>query len=195
MLTPLELKRSAAAEIAQKYNSTKRLTFSLKSFNINESVEKGETHVDFSYTEARPDESHTVNLSSSGKGIVAALFNGLLGQYKDEYGSVGSITFDKINVKTYIEAESQSSEVEFMIDFRNGRKQIATFRARSRSILSAAALCVMKCFQFYINLEISFHKMRAVLEDARKRGRSDIAARIVTDMSKIVEFNSYEPRL
>ena len=194
MITPAELKRDAVEEIINEYIVKKSLTFSLKTINLNEDIKKQITNIIVRYDEGPNYGSVEVELTGKGKGMAAALFNALKEKYGEQYRSVNSILFEGVRVKTFMEKGSENSEIEFEIDFRNGRKEVVTFRARRRSIAVAAALTVMRSFEFYINSELAFHRMRDLLADAKKRGRSDISSRLISDLSKIVEFNCYDPR-
>ena len=65
---------------------------------------------------------------------------------------------------------------------------VSEFVSRSDSIIRSAFATTLKAFQFYMNCEASFDKIKIALDDATKRNRGDIQQRCLTDLSKITEM-------
>ena len=70
----------------------------------------------------------------------------------------------------------------------------AEFQHQSRSMIYSAYAAALEAFQFYINCERAFEKIKFVLEDAEKRNRGDTIQACIYDMSKLTEVNSYEKK-
>ena len=78
----------------------------------------------------------------------------------------------------------------FRVEIRN--HGIVEFESTSNSIMHSSFSATLEAFQFYINCERTFQKMKLIMDDAKARNRSDIFQRCLFDLSALTEMNSYE---
>ena len=71
---------------------------------------------------------------------------------------------------------------------------ISEFQHESRSMIYSSFVSALEAFQFYINCERTFDKIKLAVEDASERNRGDIIQACLADLSKLTEVNTYEQK-
>ena len=84
------------------------------------------------------------------------------------------------------------TEVVIVVDVKD--HGVAEFGCTSRSILHSSFMATLGVFEFYVNCEKTFHKIRLFLDDATTRNRGDIIQSCMTDLSKLTEVNTYDKK-
>ena len=166
-----------------------KITLTLVSLNLVEDPK--ETNVTLSVEESGLHK----NISGVGVGIVDAGFNALLEEYKDRYKSLDTIQLSDV----YFQVDhsdkrelSLKSKTMLKLEFRNDFKDRMCFSEKTRSMSYTSISVLVKAFEFYINCELLFKRLRFLIQEAEARGRSDIASNYKYALSKVVEVTSYQ---
>jgi hypothetical protein len=119
---------------------------------------------------------------------VKELFSKVLGESKISFAPLAiniseslENDFTVVNI-LFSEKLSQSTNTDF---------GISEFQHQSRSMIYSSFISTLQAFQFYINCEICFHKIKLALEDAKTRNRGDIIQSCMLDLSKLTGVNTY----
>lgn len=166
-----------------------KVTLTLASVNLIEDPK--ETNVTLSVEESGLQK----NISGVGVGIVDAGFNALLEEYKEKYKSLDTIQLSDV----YFQVDhsdkrelSLKSKTMLKLEFRNDSKDRMCFSEKTRSMSYTSISVLVKAFEFYINCELLFKRLRFLIQEAEARGRSDIASKYKYALSKVVEVTSYQ---
>jgi hypothetical protein len=81
------------------------------------------------------------------------------------------------------------TDVIFRLEIRN--QGMSEFSCQSRSVVHASLQAMMDAFQFYVNCDRCFRKLKLFLANANERNRGDISQGILTDMAKLTAVNNY----
>ena len=84
------------------------------------------------------------------------------------------------------------SKTDIKIEFKNNSKQRSCFSERTTSMGFTAVSVLVKAFEFYINCELLFKRMKFLIEDAQRRSRQDIVSEYRYVLSQVVEVTSYQ---
>ena len=71
-------------------------------------------------------------------------------------------------------------------------KDKTCFSENTTSMSFTGISVLVKAFQFYINCELLFKRLKFLIEDAEKRSRPNVAAKYKYDLSKVVEVTNYQ---
>jgi|TARA_X000001388_G_scaffold77480_2_gene78493 hypothetical protein len=196
MRTPQEHKRSSVKEILNKTLSSTLTKLTPTAILVHESIEDDFTKVDFSFKEAYGDATRTVILKQiSGLGFVDCLFKGCLQEYSEKYNSLSNIMLSDLKINPIFSLAKNTArtdaktDVSICVEIRD--HGIAEFRSRSRSIVYSSFVATLEAFQFYINCQRSFEKLKWIIDDARQRNRNDTVQSCLKDISAITEMNTY----
>ncbi len=166
-----------------------KVTLTLASLNLVEDPK--ETNVTLSVEESGLQK----NISGVGVGIVDAGFNALLEEYKEKYKSLDTIQLSDV----YFQVDhsdkrelSLKSKTMLKLEFHNDSKDRMCFSEKTRSMSYTSISVLVKAFEFYINCELLFKRLRFLIQEAEARGRSDIASKYKYALSKVVEVTSYQ---
>ena len=196
--TPQQFRRESVKKLFDKVLKESKTELSPLSINISESLEDDFTTVDMTFSEK---SSHSVKVCSlkdiKAKGFVDGLFLGLHGQYADKYHSLDKIKLVDIMVNPIMKASTKRGSdamtaVVFRVEVQN--HGVSEFQHESRSMIYSSFVSALEAFQFYINCERTFDKIKLAVDDAKERNRGDIIQACLTDLSKLTEVNTYEQK-
>ncbi len=194
--TSQEFRRESVKELFDRILGNEKTSLAPLSINISESFDDDFTTVDLVFTEKTAQSSKTIKLEKvKAKGFVDGLFLGLHSNYAHEHKSLDKIKLVDIMVNPIMKAStSRGSDAKTSVVFRVEVKShgISEFQHKSRSMIYSSFVSALEAFQFYINCEKTFHKIKFAVHDAQSRNRGDIVQRCLTDLSKLTEVNTYE---
>ena len=141
------------------------------------------------------DGDEKITISGTGVGLVDAGFNALLGHYNESYRSLNTITLSDL----YFQVDHKSSaglslksKTKMKLEFRNDMKDKTCFSERTTSMGFTGVSVLIKAFEFYMNCELLFKRLKFLISEAENRGRSDVAAKYKYELSKVVEVTNYQ---
>ena len=195
--TPQQFRREGVIGLFDKTLGKTKTSLVPLSISASESLRDDFTTTDFSFEESG-DTSGVVSISDSkGKGFIDGLFAGLHRYYIEKYPSIEKIRLVDIMVNPIMKVRTKlGSDAKASIVFRvevDGHG-ISEFQHKSRSVIYSGFSAALSAFQFYINCERSFYKIKFACDDAAQRNRGDIMQSCMTDLSKLTEMNTYAKR-
>ncbi len=191
MKTPEESKRNDLRDLFQSILRDNVIALSPVSVSAKEVFDNKESEVSFAFNEKISGKSKKVSLRSvKGKGLVDCLFRGCKSKYSESYPSLQSVELVDFKVMPIFSMKKPGSraETDIVLSVKVGDRGVSEFVSRSDSIIRSAFTTTLKAFQFYMNCEASFDRIKIVLDDATKRNRGDIQQRCLSDLSKITEM-------
>jgi len=196
MKTPQEHKRTSVKEILSKTLGSTLTRLVPVSIVVEESIQDDFTKVDFSFQEAHGSTIRKVDMREiSGLGFVDCLFKGCIQEYSQKYNSLSNIMLSDFRISPIFSMAKNSvrtdakTDVAICVEIKD--HGIAEFRSRSRSIVYSSLVATLEAFQFYINCQRSFEKLKWIVDDAKQRNRNDTVQSCLKDMSAITEMNTY----
>jgi len=160
-----------------------------------ENIKDNIAQIKCSFYETCNKKKSVKKLNSTGRGLIDALFGGLLEHYSESYRSLKNITFVGFAIKPDFETSETSgsdASVEVVIEFLNSSRKIMTFRSKNRSVVSASVESIFAAIEFYINSELAFRRLKFLILDAKERDRGDLLSLYKYQISAIVSVTSYE---
>lgn len=193
-MTPEEVYRLDTISLIKKILKGKYRILKLKSLSFQESYSGQKTTINSTMTIGFGRRNKVIE--SEGVGIVDSLFKGLKNCFSADYVSLESIRLHSFRVYTSLAnpASVGSTEdcVTVMVEFVNAYEKVVPFRFSSSSLTRSVAHCLTGAFEFYINSELCFRRLKELVSDASSRGRHDIKDLYISDMVNIVGVSSYE---
>jgi translation initiation factor 2 beta subunit (eIF-2beta)/eIF-5 len=193
--TPQEFKRKEVKELFSKVLGESKISFAPLAINISESLENDFTVVNILFSEKLSQSTNTQAINEiRAKGFVDGLFIGLYEKYIETYPSLKKIKLLDLMVNPIMKASTtRGSDAQTSVVLRVKVKDfgISEFQHQSRSMIYSSFISTLQAFQFYINCEICFHKIKLALEDAKTRNRGDIIQSCMLDLSKLTGVNTY----
>ncbi len=194
--TPQEFRRESIKELFERILGDEKTSLAPLSINISESFDDDFTTVNLVFTEKSSHSTKTVELDKiKAKGFVDGLFLGLHNNYAEKHKSLDKIKLVDIMVNPIMKASNnRGSDAKTSVVFRVevGKHGISEFQHESRSMIYSSFVSALDAFQFYINCEKTFHRIKLVVEDAESRNRGDIVQRCLADLSRLTQVNTYE---
>ena len=194
--TPQEFRRENVKELFEKVLKNQKTKLEPLKISVDETWESDFTTVDVLILYSKGDEKREINIrESQAKGFVDGVFKGCHNSFIQDAPSLSNIklvdykltpSFKNVKDKTGSDA---SVEVSIMMEVKD--HGLAEFSSSSRSILYSSMAATLEAFEFYINCEDTFRKIKLILEDAKHRNRADIVQSCISDLSKITEVNTY----
>lgn len=134
-------------------------------------------------------------VTGKGKGLVDAIFNGLLGRYAIEYQSLKTVELVDFRVDGHMGTKKAKTGGDAMatvtVEVRNSEGKLFTFSDESRSIIGSSARAVLAIAEYFINAERAFITLYKSRKDAQERNRPDLLARYTHEMAEVVKSTSY----
>lgn len=194
--TPQEFKRTEVKKIFDKVLKESKTVLSPISITVSESLDDDFTTTDFSF-EMKGNEDKIVTLENQkGKGFVDGLFTGLHSYFSNNFNSLDKIKLSDYNVNPIMSNSKKSmgtdAQASVSLSVMVGQHGTSEFHHTSRSMVYSSFVSALEAFQFYINCERSFHKIKLFIEDAKQRNRGDVASVCIYDLSKLTEVNTYD---
>jgi len=195
--TPQDFRRENVKELFDKILKDNKTKLVPKDITIKESVDSEFTSVDFSLDMISGEETKTYNfIDVQGKGFVDAIFTTCYEEFVELFPSLKNLSLVDLIVKPIFSMSKKDTGTDARTDiiFRVEIKEhgLSEFSARSRSIVHASFQAMMETFQFYINCDKTFHRLRECLDDANRRHRGDTAQAYIVDLSQLTTVNTYE---
>ena len=194
--TPQEFRRENVKELFSKILMSQKMLLEPLKIAVNETWQSDFTTVDLEMLQIQGDIKSPIHvIELEAKGFVDGIFKACHKTFLEEFSSLENIKlvdyklvpkFKKENSKTGSDA---SVEVSVAMEIRD--HGIAEFNSSSRSILYSSLVATLEAFEFYINCEKTFKKIKLILEDAKQRNRGDIVQSCISDLSKLTEVNTY----
>tara|TARA_B100000989_G_scaffold217976_1_gene166114 strand:+ start:551 stop:1144 length:594 start_codon:yes stop_codon:yes gene_type:complete len=193
--TPQHFRREKVKTLFNKILKENKTVLTPASISCYESLDDDFTTTDFSFEE-KGNVSRIVNLTDiKGKGFIDGVFKGLYEYYVADYTSIEKIKLVDIMVNPIMKASKKlGSEAKASVLFRIevDNHGLAEFHHESRSMIYSCFVSALEAFQFYINCERTFQRIKFIIDDATIRNRGDILQLCLNDLSKLTEVNTYE---
>lgn len=194
-ITPQQFRRDNVKKLHQKVLQDNRVVFTPLAISTHDSIEDDFTTVDLSFSEESLGSKKLVQIRGiKSNGFVDGLFLGLYKNYVQSYNSLSKLKLVDLMVNPIMKAStSRGSDAKTSVIFRvevEGHG-LSEFQHESRSVIYSSFISALEVFQFYINCEKTFQKIKLVIEDAQARNRGDIVQDCLTDLSKLTEVNTY----
>ena len=190
--TPEEVCRADTLKLIKKTLKGEYKPMIIESFSFQENYDESE--VETKACVKLGGKRYT--LDSTGVGVLDAAFKGFQHVFAKDYRSLAPITLKAFRVYTDLSAtpsiESTKERVTVVIELVNSHGRVVPFRFSSLSLTKSLILCLSGAFEYYINSESCFRKLRALIAEANSRGRSEIAANYISNLVNIVGVSSYE---
>ena len=193
--TPDEFRRESVRSLFDKVLREQKIRFNPLSITASESLNDDFTTTEFSFEQLGCDEKIITVTESRAKGFVDGIFTGLYNEYVNNYPRLEKLRLVEIMVNPIMKASTNlGSDAKATVVFRLEVEKhgIAEFKHKSRSMIYSSFVAALDAFQFYINCEKTFHRIKLVVEDATTRNRGDILQDCFSDLSKLTEVNTYE---
>ena len=136
-----------------------------------------------------------IDFEGSGVGLVDAGFNAFLNHYADRYKSLSTISLTDLYFKVdhkKSKGPDLKSKTLMKIEFSNDDKNKTCFSEKTTSMGFTGIGVLAKSFEFYINCELLFKRMKFLIEDAESRNRFDVSSKYKYVLSKVVEVTNYQ---
>ncbi len=177
-------------EYVEEYLQEKKLKLEIIEYTLRESPSGAYLGLTLS------ESGSEISLESTGVGIVDACYNALMSGFADRYPSLSSIeltdAYFRTNVRTGLETDiSMKSRMVINLEFKNKSKNRMSFSSKTSSVSYSAVSTLVRAFEFYMNCEMLFKRLRFLVEEAQERNRSDIAQKYYYALSKVVEVTNY----
>ncbi len=194
--TPQEFRRNDVKKLFDKILKTKKIKLEPLDIVVKESLDSDFTLVDLAVNEVCGDITRTVEISErEAKGFVDGMFKACYKQYKDQHNSLKNIKLIDYQIaprfsksKNTMGSEAETA-VTLMVEVKD--HGVAEFNCVSRSILYSSFVATLESYQFYMNCDRTFEKIKMIIEDAQSRNRGDIAQQCMSDLSLLTGVNTY----
>ena len=144
--------------------------------------------------------SESKEITGTGKGVVDALFTGIMNCLEKEYISLSELSLVDFSIegdferKTYKKSNTDVDvEARLLMQSSGGLEFI--FRERSPSMNTAAIKVVLKVMEHFINAERAVGVLYECIGDAKKRQRGDLVDNYLRELSELVRSISYEKKI
>ena len=167
--TPQHFRREKVKKLFDKVllqNKTQLIPISI---NTSESLNDDFTTTDFSFEEIGENQKIVTISDSKGNGFIDGLFLGLHNHYVGKYNSLEKLKLVDIMVNPIMKAaKNMGSDAQASVLFRVEVENhgIAEFQHKSRSMIYSSFVSTLEAFQFYINCEKAFYKIKFAAIDA-----------------------------
>ena len=195
LITPSEVLNSELNKRVRRVLGSNYHNMSIDRLTLSENLLDEVSEVSFSLKVG----DDITEIYGSGKGIVDALFSGMLRAMGEEYVSLRELSLLDFSVegdfenKKYKQRNTDANvEVRLLVQSSNIS---FIFRERSASINTAAIKAVLKLVEHFINSERAVEIIYNCIKDARKRERGDLADEYLRELAELVRSISYEKKI
>ena len=192
--TPEEKKQARCEEISRTVLQNDYVSFEIENFTLRENLREDISVVQFTLISDDPELNGVVK--SSGRGLVDALFNGLLTHLSSSFYSLENLHFEdfavKIALKEGVVRSRADAPVEIRLTMATSQFNRVYFRHKSRSMVSAAIEVVRKTVEYFVNMELAVVQIQENIHDAKERRRPDIINVNTAKLTELVSIISYE---
>lgn len=194
--TPQEFRRENIKQLFEKILNNQKTKLEPLKITVDESWKSDFTTVDMQILYSKGEVSRQITISETqAKGFVDGVFKGCHSSFIKENPSLANIKLVDYKLKpSFKETKDKTGsdakvEVNIMMEVKD--HGLAEFTSTSRSILHSSMAATLSAFEFYINCESTFRKIKLILEDAKQRNRGDIVQSCISDLSRLTEVNTY----
>lgn len=194
--TPQEFRRENLKELFEKTLRARQTKLEPFGISVKESWDDDFTVVDLAINESVDGlQQRREIVETKAKGFVDGIFKACHKQYVTDRESLKNIELIDYRVKPKFSNSNKTmgsdaeTEVTLMVEVKD--HGVAEFSCNSRSILYSSFAATLEAFQFYINCDKAFKKIKLVLEDAQARNRGDIAQLCMSELAMLTGVNTY----
>lgn len=194
--TPQEFRRENLKELFEKTLRARQTKLEPFGISVKESMDDDFTVVDLAINESVDGlQQRREIVETKAKGFVDGIFKACHKQYVTDRESLKNIELIDYRVKPKFSNSNKTmgsdaeTEVTLMVEVKD--HGVAEFSCNSRSILYSSFAATLEAFQFYINCDKAFKKIKLVLEDAQARNRGDIAQLCMSELAMLTGVNTY----
>jgi len=194
--TPEDFRRENIKQLFDKTLKEDKIRLEPISLTVSENRDSDFTNVSFSFDLFEGEDKTNYSFSNiEGKGLVDAIFTKCHDVLVKQHPSLKNLALVDLIVKPIFSMSHKQTgtdaktDIFFRLEIKN--YGISEFVVRSRSIVHASFEAILAAFQFYMNCEKSFCKLKSFLADAKKRHRGDVEQQIVTQLAQLTTMNSY----
>jgi hypothetical protein len=130
-----------------------------------------------------------------GVGLVDATFDALVGMLVSDYPSLAHIRFVSFSLSgeggTGERGSRTDAEVRARLDVVNEVGRTFVFTDSSRSVAASSIRVTLSAVEYFVNSERAFFRVRSFLDDAKAKGRPDLADRYTQMLTQLVQNSSY----
>lgn len=134
-------------------------------------------------------------IQGEGVGLVDSGFDAFIKRFEEDNPSLKTISLTDV----YFQIDNRDkdtvdlrSKTLMKLEFQNSRKSKVIFENKTTSMGFTAVGVLAKAFEFYINSEHLFKRMKFLVKDAESRSRPDVAAKFRYVLSHVVGVTSYQ---
>tara|TARA_Y100001937_G_scaffold127771_1_gene201070 strand:+ start:1884 stop:2483 length:600 start_codon:yes stop_codon:yes gene_type:complete len=195
--TPEEFKRENIKQLFGKILSSQKVKLEPLKVSVDETWKSDFTTVDLEIQLTKGEVSETVKIKESqAKGFVDGMFKACHQAFAEKCPSLCNLKLVNYELTPSFKKSKNTigsdASVEVSITMEVKDHGVAEFSSTSRSILHSSVAVTLEAFQFYMNCESTFRKIKLILEDANQRNRGDIAQSCIADLSTLTQVNTYE---
>ena len=194
--TPQEFRRENLKNLFEKTLQARQVKLEPLDISVKESWNSDFTDVDLAINETVGGLQDCRQLvQDKAKGFVDGIFKACHSQYVEDHASLQNIKLIDYQVKPKFSKSKKTmgsdaeTEVVLMVEVKD--HGIAEFSCTSRSILYSSFVATLEAFQFYINCDRAFKRIKLVLVDAQARNRGDIAQLCMSELAMLTGVNTY----
>ena len=196
MKTPQQVKRKQVSELFDNVLKSERYSFKPSAIQINESLNQDKTLCSFKYKSKVKNCTEEISINEiQGSGFVDCIFSGLKNKYQSDFNSLENIRLLNLSVRPNFNYKKDSlgtsAQVEVGLKLEIRSSDHAEFYHCSNSLVNSGLAAALEAFEFYINCENCFYKLKHILRDAESRNRFDTVEKCLLGLSSITEFNRY----
>jgi hypothetical protein len=195
LLTPSEVLQTELNKLVKFILGEDYLKLSINHLSLNENLLEEVSYIScwLNINKVKHD------IEGTGKGIVDALFSGLIQELESKYVSLENLRLMDFSVegdfeKKYKSLSNTDVDVEVRVLIQSSGSDFI-FRERSASMNTAAIKVVLKVFEHFINSERAVEVTYECIQDAQKRSRPDLLEQYTRNLSELVRNINYEKKI
>ena len=179
-----EISRDGVRSVCREYLASDMVTLSPREIVYTKKEKLDNCTVKFSFKDS--SENRISKISASGGNFVDSLYRGCSKKYSKLYPSLSNLVFAGSSIATKKEKEEVTLKVKEL-----STKEVIEFRNRSDSFIYSGLVVVLEFFQFYINCEKTFRRLKYLVLEAQNRQRTDLVSAYSYKMSTLTRLNNY----
>ena len=154
------------------------------------------TKTSFSFEEIMGGKKEVVGFENiCGQGFIDCIFSACMDRYSEEHKSLKRIKLKDLLVRPVFMPSLHDAQTgvktDVVLKLEVPGREMVEFKNRSRSVIFSSYTNTLAAFQFYINCELSFKKLKFLVSEARARNRSDLVSGYLYKISYVAEMNDF----
>tara|TARA_B100001094_G_scaffold327093_1_gene384505 strand:- start:3683 stop:4276 length:594 start_codon:yes stop_codon:yes gene_type:complete len=193
---PKDFRREDVKSMLSKRLGKEIIKLNPLEIKTRESYDTEQTSVCFSFERLGSSRKKLYQFKEvKAHGLVDAVFEKCHQTFGEEFKSLRHLKLVDLVVKPIFGASSRSlgsdasTDVIFRLEIAG--YGVSEFSSRSKSIGRSSFVSALEAFQFYMNCDKAFYKLKSILEDANSRNRGDVAQECLSDLASLTKINSY----